>query len=131
MRETLETLQEVTSGGDENARELAIQAATWLGQMAPSRYACLGCAHCFPAVALNALAEAGLVEAAGLACAVEATDRSWPAVAGEYAVLCNGPDCPVAVSTLASAQLVDELARLQPTGLCIVGKTEREREHRR
>jgi tetrahydromethanopterin S-methyltransferase subunit A len=126
MRETLETLRASTPGVDSAARELAGQAETWLAQMAPIRYACLGCAHCYPAVALNALAETGLIDGAGLACAFEATDKSWPVVAGEYVALCNGSDCPVAVSTLASTQLVDDLERLQPAGLCIVGKTETE-----
>lgn len=96
MRDTLESLQAAATAG------LAAQAPTWLAQMAPIRYACLGCAHCYPAVALNALAEAGLVEGAGLACAFEVTDRRWPVVAGEYAAFCDGPSCPVAVSTLAS-----------------------------
>jgi tetrahydromethanopterin S-methyltransferase subunit A len=157
MRETLETLRASTSTADPDMRELAIQAATWVDQMAPVRYACLGCAHCYPAVALNALTESGLVDAAGVVCALEETKREsqncrrqyclpassdaasvvagyfvilfnkpWPAVADDYAVLCNGQDCPVAVSTLASGQLVDDLARLEPPGLCIVGKTETE-----
>lgn len=122
MRETLEALWDLAS----SAPELAEQATTWLGQMAPIRYPCLGCAHCYPAVALNALAEAGLVEGAGLACAFEVADQRWPIVAGEYAAFCDGPSCPVAVSTLASIDLADELARRRPAGLCIVGKTETE-----
>ena len=118
MRGVLETLEAVP--------DLAEQAATWLGQMAPVRYACLGCEHCFPAVASNALAEAQLIGAANLACSIEATDRGWPVAAGDYVVTCTGQDCPVAVSTLASTALADELAQRQPTGLCIVGKTETE-----
>jgi tetrahydromethanopterin S-methyltransferase subunit A len=127
MRETLEALQTNAASDDSETRELAGEAETWLAQMAPIRYACLGCAHCNPAVALNALAETGLIDGAGPACGFEATtDKSWPVVAGEYATLCNASDCPVAVSTLASTQLVDDLARLRPAGLCIVGKTETE-----
>jgi tetrahydromethanopterin S-methyltransferase subunit A len=122
MREAIESLRDPASGPP----ELAAHAVTWLGQLAPTRYACLGCAHCFPAVALNALAEAGLVGDAGLACAFEVADQRWPVVAGEYAAFCDGPACPVAVSTLASVDLADELARRRPAGLCIVGKTETE-----
>ena len=127
MRETLETLRS-SSGSSAGAADdnLADQAAAWLTQMSSIRYACLGCEHCFPAVALNALSEAGVVDVTGPACAFEATDRSWPVVAGEYVATCSGVECPVAVSTLASPELADELARRQPTGLCIVGKTETE-----
>jgi tetrahydromethanopterin S-methyltransferase subunit A len=126
MRETLETVQDSTSAADPQTLELADQAATWLARMVPIRYACLGCDHCYPAEALNALVEAGLVDAARPACAFESTDRSWPVVAGEYVAGCSGADCPVAVSTLASTELAEELARRQPAGLCIVGKTETE-----
>jgi tetrahydromethanopterin S-methyltransferase subunit A len=127
MRETLETLLHASIAGDGSpTRELARQAATWLENMASIHYACLGCAHCYPALALNALEDTSLINGAGPSCAFAATDKNWPVVAGQYAVLCNRSDCPVAVSTLASTQLVDDLARLQPTGLCIVGKTETE-----
>ena len=127
MRETLETLG-TSSASSVGAAEdkLSDQASAWLGQMMPIRYACLGCEHCFPAVALNALAEAGVVDVAGPACAFEATDRRWPVIAGEYVATCSGAECQVAVSTLASPALADELARRQPPGLCIVGKTETE-----
>ena len=126
MRDTLQSLQELASSDQRPAQELASTSATWLERMAPIRYACLGCTHCYPAVALNALAEASVLEAAGPSCAFEETNRSWPVVAGEYAAFCDNTDCPVAVSTLASAELADELARRRPAGLCIVGKTETE-----
>ena len=127
MRETLETLRTSSaSSGGTAEHELAEQASAWLALMMPIRYPCLGCEHCFPAVALNALSEAGVVDVAEPACAFEATDRRWPVVAGEYVATCSGAECPVAVSTLASSALADELARRQPPGLCIVGKTETE-----
>lgn len=47
-------------------------------------------------------------------------------VAGEYFAFCDGPGCPVAVSTLASVELAERLARVRPRELCIVGKTETE-----
>jgi len=50
----------------------------------------------------------------------------WPPVAGEYVVLRGNRSCHVAVSTLASAALPEEIARLAPKDLCIVGKTETE-----
>jgi tetrahydromethanopterin S-methyltransferase subunit A len=126
MRDTLQALHASAAVGDAEGDELTAQATAWLAQMAPIRYACLGCEHCFPAVALNALAEVGVIDASGLGCVFEGTDQSWPVVAGEYVATCTGSDCPVAVSTLASTELADELARRHPSGLCIVGKTETE-----
>ncbi|MBL8056917.1 MAG: hypothetical protein JNK29_09480, partial [Anaerolineales bacterium] len=36
---------------------LAERVAAWAALMQPVRYACLGCAHCYPAAGQNALAE--------------------------------------------------------------------------
>jgi tetrahydromethanopterin S-methyltransferase subunit A len=46
--------------------------------------------------------------------------------AGEYHVLSLDDTSSVAVSTLSSSKLSEELAGLKPKGLCIVGKTETE-----
>ena len=54
------------------------------------------------------------------------SSAAWPPAAGEYFVLPENRSCHVAVSTLASIPLAEELARLAPKGLCIVGKTETE-----
>ena len=51
---------------------------------------------------------------------------AWPPVSGEYIVLLGHEHCHVAVSTLASTALPEELSRVAPRGLCIVGKTETE-----
>jgi tetrahydromethanopterin S-methyltransferase subunit A len=51
---------------------------------------------------------------------------AWPPISGEYIVLRGHEHCRVAVSTLASTALAEELARLAPQELCIVGKTETE-----
>jgi hypothetical protein len=59
MSETLDALADT--------RDLADQAATWMTQMAPIRYASLGCDHCHPSVALIVLTEDGLVDAPGVA----------------------------------------------------------------
>jgi tetrahydromethanopterin S-methyltransferase subunit A len=50
----------------------------------------------------------------------------WPPVDGEYIVLPGHERRRTAVSTLASAVMAEELARLAPEDLCIVGKTETE-----
>jgi len=56
----------------------------------------------------------------------EVKEKTWPPVAGEYFAFCDGPGCPVAVSTLASCELAERVARIRPRELCIVGKTETE-----
>lgn len=54
----------------------------------------------------------------------KATKRKWPFVPGKYFVI--SPDAPVAVTTLGSVDLADEIAKSPPQGLCIVGKVETE-----
>ena len=49
----------------------------------------------------------------------------WPPIIGEYFVS-DDKTCSVAVSTLASVKLAEEIAKIKPKGLCIVGKTETE-----
>jgi len=129
MKETLEDLQtSLSSLQIEASSELLANIEPWLKQMESIKYACLGCDYCFSAVAMNifhqAFPEAGQSQA--LSCAFEVSEHSWPVVAGEYYAFCDGSRCPVAVSTLASVGLAERLARVRPTELCIVGKTETE-----
>ncbi len=58
------------------------------------------------------------------ACHVEQALK-LPAI-GEYFLLSNEPDCPVAISTLSDAGLAERLYEMKPPGLSIVGKTETE-----
>jgi tetrahydromethanopterin S-methyltransferase subunit A len=98
-------------------------------QVEPIKYACLGCEYCFPAVAMNIFNQAYPEEAAqtqSLSCAFEVRDETWPPVPGEYFAFCEGPSCPVAVSTLGNVELAGRLAAIRPKELCIVGKTETE-----
>jgi tetrahydromethanopterin S-methyltransferase subunit A len=57
---------------------------------------------------------------------METATSVWPPINGEYFVLSEHENCHVAVSTLSSISLAEELARLKPKALCIVGKTETE-----
>lgn len=113
----------ITSG---EAAELSEKVAGWKTQMKPIRYACLGCEYCYPAVAENAFSkafpEAGLPSA--LSCGFQVAEGEWPSVLGEYFVL--DKTAPVAVATLASVRLAEELARLKPAGVALVGKLETE-----
>lgn len=54
----------------------------------------------------------------------KATRGAWPHVPGTYIVL--DLTAPVAVTTLGSIPMVQELANAKPKGLCIVGKVETE-----
>jgi tetrahydromethanopterin S-methyltransferase subunit A len=129
MKEALENLRfSVSLLKGRGSSELLLNIEDWIQQMEPIKYACLGCEHCFPAVAMNIFAQA-FPEAAAtqpLGCGLEIGERAWPPVPGEYYVFCDGPGCPVAVSTLGSVELAEDLARNRPRELCIVGKTETE-----
>src|SRR3990170_3428023 len=118
MKETLEVLKS----------EFASEVDNWEKKMIPIKYSCLGCAHCYPAVAVNLFNEAFPEKASNtqLDCAFEIKEDKWPYVAGEYYAFCGGDYCPVAVSTLGDTELAERLAKNHPDELCIVGKTETE-----
>lgn len=128
MKETLEDIRSSLSSLQiEGSSDLLKNVEDWLGQMGPIKYACLGCDYCFSGAALNILNQAFPEAAAqSLSCAFEVREQTWPPVAGEYFAFCDGPSCPVAVSTLASVELAESLASARPKELCIVGKTETE-----
>src|SRR4029453_10362874 len=127
MQETLDALAScLTSEHTDDAQALARDVIAWRQQMQPTRYACLGCAYCYPAVAQNAFATAfpSLNPLPSLHCDFEVRAAEWPVGGGEYEVL--NPTAAVAISTLASVFLVEEIAKRQPRGLALIGKTETE-----
>ncbi len=107
----------------ESGRELIEQ---WKQSMQPIKYACLGCAHCYPAEAMNLFDRAfpHALHGAPTSCSFMDRGAEWPPVAGDYTIL--DPKAPVAISTLGSVGLADEIASASPGGVCIVGKTETE-----
>jgi len=117
MKETLEILKS----------DFPSEVENWEKKMIPIKYSCLGCAHCYPAVAMNLFNEVFPEKVnTQLDCAFEVKTDKWPYVAGEYYAFCGGDYCPVAVSTLGDIELADRLAKNHPNELCIVGKTETE-----
>lgn len=128
MESTLKNLAAVLpSIGTDDASALAEEVSAFLKKMRPVQYSCLGCEYCYPAVAQNTfgLAFPTLSQtAADLSCGFRFHDDGWPPVVGEYFVLDKAAS--VAVSTLASVQLAEDLARRKPKGLAIAGKTETE-----
>jgi len=126
MKETLEGLcNSLSSLKIEGSLDLAQNIEKWLIKMEQIKYACLGCKHCFPAVAMNLFNQL-FQETLSLNCNFEVRENIWPPLPGEYFAFCDGFSCPVAVSTLASVELAEKLASLRAKGLCIVGKTETE-----
>ncbi len=127
MRETLDSMAALlpTIDGDE-ARTLLQQHAQWAAQMLPVQYTCLGCDHCYAGAAQNAFATVfpTAVSLVPLSCDFQVNQAAWPSVVGEYFVV--DPTAPVAVSTLVSVELAEQLAQQKPQGLAIVGKTETE-----
>ncbi|MCX8124420.1 MAG: hypothetical protein N3F66_09670 [Spirochaetes bacterium] len=128
MKETLELLHNsIGSLQIDEYLDLLKKVEKWLLQMEEVKYNCLGCKHCFPAVAMNIFNEYFKPPSSTKVLNVlNIQKQSWPPVPGEYFVLSEGPDCPVAVSTLASVELAGMLASARPKELCIVGKTETE-----
>lgn len=127
MKETLDQLVKVLpSLSTETA--LLPEIGEWQRQIKPIKYTCLGCAHCYPAVAMNMLHKQfpETENTVSLSCEFEVRPNIWPPVPGEYHEFCEGESCPVAVSTLASTELAETLAQHRPRELCMVGKTETE-----
>lgn len=98
----------------EAARELT---AARVGE----KYACLGCAVCWPAQALDAAAEAGLVAEEAVICPVEpAVPREgWPPLPGDYTMLRY--TASIAVCTLGDKELADDISAAADADIGIVG----------
>ncbi len=129
MKEALETLQaSLPLIQIDGASEVLRTVDALMQQIEPIEYACLGCAYCFPAVALNVFHQSfqDARQAPSPRCGFEVREQTWPPVPGEYFACCDGPMCPVAVATLGSIDLAETLARIRPKELCIVGKIETE-----
>ncbi|MCJ2543748.1 DUF4346 domain-containing protein [Thermostichus vulcanus] len=129
MKEMLENLETTLSANlTDTTSNLLRDTQHWLNQMEPIQYPCIGCAHCFPAVATNSFHQAfpESVQSHLSGCGFEVRENVLFPVAGEYFALCHGEDCPVAISTLASVELAEQLANIKPKELCVVGKTETE-----
>jgi tetrahydromethanopterin S-methyltransferase subunit A len=127
MADTLTQLTTVLPTIDtKDATILAQRLTEALQHMRPIQYPCLGCAHCYPAVASNTLSRAfpaiDLLQDAS--CTFSVRENEWAPVVGEYVIV--DKSAPVAVSTLASVAFADALVQDKPHGLAIVGKTETE-----
>jgi tetrahydromethanopterin S-methyltransferase subunit A len=127
MRGTLENLRtSLPVLKNKESKTLLKNVTTWFKQLEPLEYACFGCKYCIPPEAMTLLTSRyPSLASSTLSCSdFKTSTDSWPAVDGEYTVL--DASAPVALTTLASVQLEGKLVRKNPSGLCIVGKTETE-----
>ena len=85
------------------------------------RYDCLGCDVCWPSTAQNIAAELDPAIAEGSHCATAEPEQQegWPPLPGDYRVVRF--QAPVAVCTLNTEHLIDELATSNARGLSIIG----------
>lgn len=118
LQQTVEALSETSEGQHELSETLdrARQLFT------PKEYDCLGCPVCYPAIAANAFAEAHPVAGAKLVlCPTEEPSirSGWPPLAGDYHVLRYS--APVAVCTLNSTSLAQQIAHSAMPAVAIVG----------
>jgi tetrahydromethanopterin S-methyltransferase subunit A len=109
---------EKTEAGRHELSDLLARARAVLVE---KKYDCLGCQICFPAVAENAFADAFPGEAIAPLCPTDAPEErhGWPPLPGDYKVVRYG--APVAVCTLNSAALMDQLVTSAHPGLALAG----------
>lgn len=130
MKEALKHLNSDLSPSQD--RKLLQEITSWLEKLERLEYSCLGCKHCYPAAAMRIFnqkfpkKEKETHHPGSTSCTAETDSETWPPVAGKYFNFCGGSECPVAVSTLASRELAENLADQRPKELCIVGITETE-----
>jgi tetrahydromethanopterin S-methyltransferase subunit A len=118
LHSTVKALSETAAGQGELAPIL--QAAERV--FVPKEYDCLGCPVCYPAIAANAFAEAYPDAGARLdLCPTEEPEArsGWPPLPGNYHVIRYR--APVAVCTLNSSDLAEQLRDSAPAGLAVVG----------
>ncbi len=129
MKQALEELkQTLPSLHTKTSVKLLATVDDFLKQLQQTEYSCLGCKYCYGAEVTNACIETFPQAAKPFSSSfnLEISHETWPSIVGEYFVVCDKSDSPVAVSTLASLELAEEIATAKPKGLCIVGKTETE-----
>ncbi len=127
MRGTLENLKaSLPLLKLKDAKELLRNVHEWYDKLEPQEYPCFGCKYCIPPEAMTMLTARypKLASATLSSCEIQIDTGSWPPVEGEYTVIDRS--APIAVTTLSSVKLEAKLVKANPSGLCIVGKTETE-----
>jgi tetrahydromethanopterin S-methyltransferase subunit A len=118
LQQTVEALSATAEGQKELAETLNRARQVFV----PKEYDCLGCPVCYPAIATNAFAETYPEAGAKLdLCPTEEPDLrlGWPPLAGDYHVLRYS--ATVAICTLNSASLAQQIAKSAMPGVAIAG----------
>lgn len=118
FQQTTEALAQTEPGKQELSGLLEQARSTFVEK----QYDCLGCAVCYPAIAANAFAEAYPEQSESLdLCPTEMPEErpGWPPLPGEYQVARYA--APVAVVTLNSEALAEQLKAKQSEGMAVVG----------
>ena len=118
LQQTVEALSGTAEGQSELANSLSGARQVFV----PKEYDCLGCPVCYPAIAANVYVEAHPEAGAKLdLCPTEAPSvrSGWPPLAGDYYVLRYSG--PVAICTLNSASLAQQVAHRALSNVAIVG----------
>lgn len=113
----------------EGERPSELDAALRAGRerLAHTKYDCLGCKVCYPALAINAISRiVGEDRLAADACPTEtvAERDGWPPLPGDYRVLRY--NAPVAICTLTDVDLTEVLAGAPGAEVAIVGTMQTE-----
>lgn len=109
-------------GNETNARALSPLLAEARSVTLAKEYDCLGCAECWPAIALDALTATSASSSDAVpSCPTNAPKarRGWPPLPGDYEPVRYL--APVAVCSLNSETLARRLATHAPDGLAIAG----------
>lgn len=104
--------------------DLARAIAEARNRLEEVRYDCLGCAVCFPALAINALNVAGADIAEGCPANEVEVREGWPPLPGDYFV--RRFRAPVAVSTLTDLDLARSVAEAGVPALALAGTLQTE-----
>jgi tetrahydromethanopterin S-methyltransferase subunit A len=105
--------------------ELAAALHATRERLEPVRYECLGCAICYPALAINALEQAAGADLAAVCPPDSAAPRAgWPPLPGTYTVLRYR--APVAVCTLTDDTLAGTIVQAAGPAIAIVGTLQTE-----
>lgn len=126
LHQTLTAIERAHSG---RAMPLPLAGAVTeaRGRLTTTRYDCIGCDPCFPAVAVNALnSRPGEVPVDLATCPTDQVEErsGWPPLPGSYVV--KRYTAPVAICTLTDQGLTDALAKAAGPEVAVVGTCQTE-----
>lgn len=124
LHQSLQTIERAVPPADRSP-ELTLAIAAAKAPLLPVQYECLGCQICYPALAVNAIAQLSGDKSLDV-CPTEAVEvrAGWPPLPGNYTVLRY--QAPVAVCTLTNEALSAVVAQQVGPALSIIGTLQTE-----